>query len=140
MHFARNGIYTTTLWIAGFPGEREKDWQETMRFLKENSEYIYQADIWEYICFPREQSSSEEIEKHFMTKPVYPEEYDDLLIIKYYDLKSELAAPERFEKIRDFETLRVRLGVPNPYSLRELMAAQTRWRKLGHQKGKRRAF
>jgi radical SAM superfamily enzyme YgiQ (UPF0313 family) len=133
-NFARNGIGTSTLWIAGFPGEREADFQESLRFLEENHTHIYQADIWEFIASPREISGSEPSNSDFSTSPVYPEEFDDLLLIKYYDLEKKGLSPERFDKICQFEKLRIRLGIPNPYSLKELMEANKRWVKLGHKK------
>jgi len=134
INFAKNGICTTTLWIAGFPGEDETDFQESMRFLKENHQVIYQADIWEFISSPRKLSVSEVTNSDFLTKPVYPEEFDDLLVIKYYDLEKNNLSSERFQRISQFEKLRMELDVPNPYSITDLLEAQTRWVKLGHQK------
>lgn len=133
-NFAESGISTTTLWIAGFPGERVEDFQESMRFLNDNHRFIYQADIWEFISSPRELSTSDESGSDFSTKPAYPEEFDDLLIIKYYDLAKMCLPQERFDRISQFEQLRMKLGVPNPYSLAELLNANKRWVKLGHTK------
>ncbi|MBI4682360.1 MAG: radical SAM protein [Nitrospirae bacterium] len=133
-NFAGSGICTSTLWIAGFPGEREEDFRESLRFLEENSRNIYQADIWEFISSPKKLSPSEDTGVDFATKPLYPEEFDDLLLIKYYDQESEGLAPERFDKISQFEELRMKLGVPNPYTLKELLEANKRWVKLGHKK------
>jgi radical SAM superfamily enzyme YgiQ (UPF0313 family) len=134
MNFAKNGVCTSTLWIAGFPGEREEDFQESLKFFEENHKYIYQADIWEFISSPKKLSDSEVTNSDFSTKPVYPEEFDDLLIIKYYDLENKGLSPERFEKITQFEKLRMKLGVPNPYTLKELLDANRRWVQLGHKK------
>jgi hypothetical protein len=131
-NFANNGICTSTLWIAGFPGEREEDFQESIRFLHENRTHIYQADIWEFISSPKKLSASEVTDSSFITKPVYPEEFDDLLLIKYYDLEEKGLSPERFEKISQFEKSRMKLGIPNPYTLKELIDANNRWIKLGH--------
>ncbi|MHA2038641.1 MAG: B12-binding domain-containing radical SAM protein [Promethearchaeota archaeon] len=131
-NFAQNGIITSTLWIAGFPGEREEDFKESMRFLSDNHKVIYQADIWEFISAPRKLSASDGTDNDFLTKPLYPEEFDDILLIKYYDLENKGLSPERFEKISQFENLRVKLGIPNPYSLKELLEAQARWVELGH--------
>ncbi|MHA2039546.1 MAG: B12-binding domain-containing radical SAM protein [Promethearchaeota archaeon] len=136
MNFAKNGIYTSTLWIAGFPGERKEDFQESIWFLEENHTNIYQADIWEFISSPKKLSASDGVNSDFWTKPVYPEEFDDLLIIKYYDLENKGSSAERFEKISQFEKARIKLGVPNPYKLKELLEANKRWVKLGHKKDK----
>lgn len=132
MNFAHNGIRASTLWIAGFPGERDEDFQCSIDFLNENNEFIYQADVAAFICAPKKIVSSESTGSGFLTKRVYPEEFDNLLIIKYYDLKNGPSSVERFDRIRRFEKTRVKLGIPNPYSLRELMEAHARWVKLGH--------
>lgn len=134
MNFAKNGICTSTLWIAGFPGEHDEDFQESMNFLEENHNYIYQADIWEFISMPKKLSASEGTDSDFLTKPLYPEEFDDLLLIKYYDQANKGLSPERFKKITQFEKLRMRLGIPNPYTLKELLEANRHWVKLGHKK------
>ena len=133
-NFAVNGICTSTLWIAGFPGETDENFRESIRFLEENSENIYQADIWEFIAMPRKIPRSNDSESDFSTKPMYPEEFDDMLLIKYFDQESTGLAPERFEKITRFEKARIKLGVPNPYTLRQLLEANKRWAKLGHKK------
>ena len=129
-NFAKNGINTSTLWIAGFPGESNDHFRESMDFLEENSANIYQADIWEFIAMPREIPASDDTESNFSTKLLYPEEFDDMLLIKYYDRKSSGLAPERFEKISQFEQLRMKLEVPNPYTLKELLKANKRWAQL----------
>ena len=139
-NFARAGIRTTTLWIAGFPGEREEDFQKSLSFLAENRASIYQADIWEYICPPRQISSSAGVESDFSTKPIYPDEFDDFFIFKYYDSKNGPPAQERFERISRFEKTRLELKVPNPYTITELWEADERWGTLGHQKGSARVF
>ncbi len=133
-NFAESGICTSTLWIAGFPGESDENFRESISFLEENSENIYQADIWEFIAMPRKIHTSDDTECDFSTKPLYPEEFDDMLLIKYYDQESTGLSPERFEKITLFEKARMKLGIPNPYTLMELLEANKRWAKLGHKK------
>lgn len=132
MNFADSGICTTTLWIAGFPGESERDFEESMEFLKENHRFIFQADIWEYVCLPARASYPEAEDSNFLTKRIYPGEFGGLLPIKYYDLEKDPSSFERFKRISKFEKLRMKLGIPNPYSIRELLEAQVRWMKLGH--------
>jgi len=134
INFAANGIYSTTLWMAGFPGETDDDFKESLNFLEDCHKYIYQADIWEFIYFPSQRGfiASETMDKDYSAKPVYPEEFNDFLIIKYYDLENGISSSERFERISQFERLRKKLCVPNPYSISELLEASTRWSRLGH--------
>jgi len=131
-NLSEKGIQTTTLWISGFPGERDADFQDTLRFLSENHRFIYQADIWEFISVPRRLTSHDISDRNFLTRPLYPAEFDDLLLLIYYDQEVDNLSPERFEKIRRFEELRIKLGIPNPYSIMELLLAQKRWADLGH--------
>lgn len=56
-----------------------------------------------------------------------------MLVVKYYDLEDGISSPERFERVNKFEELRMKLGIPNPYSFRELVQAQNRWSDLGYQ-------
>jgi hypothetical protein len=133
--YARNGIFTTTLWIAGFPGEREEDFQESMKFLGENHRHIYQADAWEFVAFPPESSCPSD--GGFSVAPVYPAEFEDLLPVRYYDVRDGVPAAERFRRIAEFEKLRISLGVPNPYSVKELVEAAARWTALGHRGARR---
>ncbi|MCX5704312.1 MAG: radical SAM protein, partial [Candidatus Omnitrophica bacterium] len=140
MNFAQSGIKTTTLWIAGFPGESEADFQESIDFLNDNINSLYQADIWEFICSPSLIPSSESGSEDFSTKAMYPEEFDDLLVIKYYDLKNGPSPEVRFERIRRFEENRLKLGIPNPYSIKELISAHQRWVNLGHNRNESNFF
>ena len=134
MNFSNSGICTTTLWIAGFPGETEDDFRESLYFLQDCHKSIYQADIWEFIYFPSQGGfmGSEAMDKDYQVTPAYSEEFEDLLIIKYFDLENGLSTKERFERISEFERLRKKLGVPNPYSISELLEASTRWSRLGY--------
>lgn len=120
-NFASRGILTSTLWIAGFPGEHKNDFRESLIFFEKNHKFIYQADIWEYVDISSRNN-------------VYPQEFEDILFIKYSDCEGGLPSAERFERISQFEKLRIKLGVPNPYSARELIEAQQRWVTLGHRK------
>jgi len=130
-NFAANGIFTSTLWIAGFPGETEENFLESIGFLKDNHKNIYQADIWEFICSPEGFSIPDENINH-RAKPAYSEEFDDILPLRYYELENSISPAERFERINLFEKTRMDLGIPNPYSIIDLMKAKERWIELGH--------
>jgi len=122
---AQFGINTSTLWIAGFPGEQEEDFIQTLEFFKDNHPLIYQADVMEFVNLDGQPSPERE-------ESAYPDEFDSLLILKYQELKDGVPPAQRYERITRFEELRHKLGVPNPYSLNELVEAQLRWVKLGH--------
>jgi hypothetical protein len=129
--FSRHGIYTTTLWIGAFPGETAGDFQQSLDFLRENHRNIYQADIWEFICLP----TGREFQVGDRSWPIqrrYPAEFDDLLPVRYFET-GDISREERFDRIFEFERLRMELGIPNPYSMEELKQAHARWTELGHQ-------
>lgn len=130
-NFANNGVYTSTLWIAGFPGETKDNFLESMEFLKDNHKNIYQADIWEFVCAPEGFSIPEENINH-QAMPAYPEEFNDILPLRYYELENSISQAERFERINLFEKKRMELDIPNPYSIIDLLKANERWIKLGH--------
>jgi len=130
-NFADNGIYTSTLWIAGFPGETEENFLESIEFLRDNHKNIYQADAWEFICSPEGFSIPNENINH-QAEPAYPEEFNGILPLRYFELKDSISPAKRFERIRLFEETRMELGIPNPYSIIDLLKAKERWIKLGH--------
>jgi len=130
-NFANNGIYTSTLWIAGFPGETKENFLESIEFLKDNHKNIYQADIWEFVCSPEGFSIPDE-NINYQAKPTYSEEFNDILPLRYYELENSISPAERFERICLFEKMRMELEIPNPYSIIDLLKAKERWIKLGH--------
>lgn len=128
-NFANNGIFTSTLWIAGFPEETNEDFKESIDFLKENSKYIYQADVWEFVPSPEGFVSAT---REYKAKLTYPEEFNDMLVLKYYELEDTVSKTEKFERIAEFEKARIEAGVPNPYSIMDLFLAEKRWMELGY--------
>lgn len=130
-NFARSGVYTSTLWIAGFPGETKKNFLESIAFLKKNRQNIYQADIWEFVCSPEGFFIAEEGISH-QARLAYPEELGSILPLRYFELEGSISSSERFERISLFEKARIRAGIPNPYSISDLLRAKDRWIKLGH--------
>ena len=124
---ARCGIQTSTLWIAGFPGEQDDDFEQTLEFFKNHHELIYQADIMEFVNLDGQPSEAG-------TSSAYPDAFDPLLVLKYEGLNQGVSPRERYERITRFEEMRYQLEVPNPYSLNELIEAQMRWVRLGHTK------
>ena len=49
---AKAGIKTTTYWIAGYPGETEEDFQQTLDLIEEMKNDIYEAEanpFWYYL-------------------------------------------------------------------------------------------
>ncbi len=130
-NLARNGIYTSTLWIAGFPGETKKNFLESVAFLKKNCQNIYSADIHEYVYSLKSLSLAGN-GINCRAKPVYPEELVKALPLQYFEPESSLSARERFRRISLFEKARIKAGIPNSSLISDASRAKDRWIKLGH--------
>ena len=124
------GIRTSTLWIIGYPGEDEEHFQETLDFLTNYHEYIYAADPWQFIFHPTGLVSSESFESEYGMYQLYPDEFTDTLLVKYYELKNVAGLKEKFKRISRVDLHLKKLGVPNPYSIMELSLANRRWKEL----------
>jgi radical SAM superfamily enzyme YgiQ (UPF0313 family) len=126
---AEAGIKTTTYWVIGHPGETENDFQQTLGLLEELSDVIYQAEPTplEYVYSGQACSKDWETKR----KSALPEKASKEMLISYNWILD--CNPQRdvvVERICRFDILRRKLGIPNPYSLREHNMADKRWEKL----------
>ena len=93
-NLADAGIQTSTLWIVGFPEEDERAFQHSLDFLVEHRDAIYCADPWQFIFHPTVGSepvfgrlvASQSFETRYGMRRLYPEEFDDALLVQYYEL------------------------------------------------------
>lgn len=128
---AEESIHTSTLWMIGFPGETESDFQMTMNFVKEHHKCIYQTDPILFLYHPEGLSNSEGLGKTFGVQYRFSKALQEVLKINSYVLEKETSLPEKFDRIERFDALQEELGIPNPYTVRELFYADTRWSSLG---------
>lgn len=125
---AKAGIKTTTYWLVGHPGETEEDFQQTLDFLTE-----YKKDIWEAECdyFNFNYSGQAHSGKWSENRvPVYPEEAREMLIINKWALDQYPPRHEMYNRVSRFVRHCNKLGIPNPYSLKEIFRADQRWKEL----------
>ncbi len=124
------GIKTTTYWVVGHPGETDDDFLETMQFLRDNASSIYEADWHPFYFFPQGQVYSKKWDRTYGTQPKYPEEFAELLLTQIWTLKTQPTPEQVFDRMNLFRTTCQEAGIPNPYSLAEIMDADERWTRL----------
>lgn len=126
---AHAGIKTSTLWLIGHPGETEADFQETLDFIEEYRDYFYDAEPTPFWYHLKGQSNSDEWYKAESVL-LYPETAADALITQTWVLDCEPSREVIYDRLNRFVAHIRRLGIPNPYTLQEIHAADVRWQKL----------
>jgi radical SAM superfamily enzyme YgiQ (UPF0313 family) len=122
------GIKTTTYWVIGFPGESEEDFQMTLDLVEELKNDIYQAEINPFWYVPYGQVNSQKwLPK---SRLLYPAWSRDLLILQQWVLDEEPSREERYRRVNRFALHCKKIGIPNPYSMKEIHHADYRWRQL----------
>lgn len=125
---ANAGIKTTTYWLIGHPGETEEDFQQTLDFIEENKNNIYEAECEYFNYYYAGQTNSDKwADKRI---PVYPQQARDMLIIQKWGVDGEPSREEIFRRVARFVQHCEKLGIPNPYSLNEVYQADERWKNL----------
>lgn len=127
-NFANAGIKTTAYFVIGYPGETEVDFQQTLDFLEELKNEIWEAECNPFYYYYVGQSNTNRwAEKR---KLLYPQYAADLLISQTWILDCEPSREERFKRMYRFARHCKKLGIPNAYSTEEIFAADKRWKIL----------
>jgi len=127
---AYTGIKTTTYWVIGHPGETEKDFQATLDLITEMKDDIYEADCNPFIYFPSGQVSSDQWAKERKNRLLYPAEYREMMLVQTWVLDVPPSREETYQRVNRFTAHCRELGIPNPYTLRDIYHADERWKKL----------
>ncbi|UCH98244.1 MAG: radical SAM protein [Candidatus Aminicenantes bacterium] len=127
---AHAGIKTTTYWVIGYPGETEKDFQQTLDLIEELKDDIYEADCNAFSYFLTGQVNSEEWARNNKSHLLYPEEFTDMLLLQTWILQGEPSREETNQRMNLFSEHCKKLGIPNPYTLQEIYKADERWKSL----------
>jgi radical SAM superfamily enzyme YgiQ (UPF0313 family) len=122
---ANAGIKTTTYWVIGHPGETEADFSQTLELLEELKNDIYEAECNPFIFGYTGQAKTRRWEDKRVL--LYPEEANDMLVIRTWRVDCPPSREETYERVNRFAGCCRRLGIPNPYSLREIYQADNRW-------------
>lgn len=125
---AEAGIKTTTYWLIGHPGETEADFQQTLDFLTQCKNHIWEAEC-EYFNY---NYSGQSFSPGWSSKRklVYPPQFREMLMVNKWEVGGEPTRQEIMSRVNRFVHHCEKLGIPNPYSLQEIYQADLRWKKL----------
>jgi hypothetical protein len=126
------GVITSTLWIVAYPGETVQEFNDTLTFIRENRNNIYQSDAWLFQYHPAGLAHSGEIESERGSRTRYSSEINRILAVAPYVVDRDMSPRERFERLEEFVRTMKELEIPNPYSIYEWTSAEGRWNSLGH--------
>ncbi|HEX3045915.1 MAG TPA: radical SAM protein [Bacillota bacterium] len=122
------GIKTTTYFVIGYPGETEADFQQTLDFVAELKDNIWETECNPFYFFYNGQTNSDRWANRRM--PIYPDFARDILISQTWTLNCEPLREETYHRLFRFCEHCRTLGIPNPYSYQDIFAADERWKKL----------
>jgi radical SAM superfamily enzyme YgiQ (UPF0313 family) len=127
---ASAGIKTSTLWLVGHPGETEEDFLLTLELIEECKDFIYDAEGTPFWYFLSQQPGSAEWNRANPHRLLYPQWAADMLMVQTWYLDTQ---PEReiiYQRLNRFVRHLETLGIPNPYSLKDVFRADERWQGL----------
>lgn len=127
-NFALAGVKTTTYWVIGHPGETEEDFQMTLDLITELKNSIYQSECNPFLYYYAGQNSSGNWQEH--RELLYPESARDMLVFDSWTLNLEPVREVAYERMHRFVAHCESLGIPNPYSFKEIFDTDRRWKKL----------
>ncbi len=127
---SRAGIKTTTYWVIGHPGETETDFQQTLDLIEEMKDELYEADCNPFYYYLTGQVHSDAWAGVSRGQLLYPPGADQMLMLQTWILDIPPTREETYRRLNRFVEHCMRLGIPNPYSLREIHSADERWKKL----------
>ncbi len=127
---ALSGIKTTTLWVIGHPGETDEDFLETLDIIEKFSEDIYEAECRPFYYYEQGQVGSPQWGERVKKQPLYPGKFQDMLLFRNWVLDCEPSRQVTYERVNQFVNRCKELGIPNPYSLKDIYQADVRWTKL----------
>lgn len=125
---ASAGIKTTAYIVIGHPDETEEDFQMTLDLMEEMKDYIWQAEPNPfYYHYAGQFASDSWADKRML---LYSESARDMLVFDTWTLNCYPLREERYDRVHRFMMHCKKLGIPNPYSAKEIYDADERWKRL----------
>ena len=124
------GIKTSTLWIVGHPEETEEDFQQTLDLIEELKDFIYDVEGTPFWYHLDGQVNSSQWLKQYKRALLYPENAREMLISQTWIVDCEPHREEIYRRLNRLVKHLHRLGIPNPYTMQEILQADMRWQKL----------
>ncbi len=137
-NLAAAGIETYTFWLVGFPGEDERAFQTSLDFLRECKDSIYCADPAPFMFHPTTGTepvfgrlvASESFEAQYGMHRRYPEEFDDALLVTYFELDIPDIVAMRTDRLERMCAVMEEAGIPRVYTMLDWRRADLRWKDL----------
>ncbi|MCP4158294.1 MAG: radical SAM protein [bacterium] len=126
---AAAGIKATTYWAVGHPGETEEDFQETLDFITEMQDDIYEAEADPFRYFYAGQGSSDSWSEQGNSL-VYPEEFSDMLLVKTWTVNAYPSREIVYDRLCRFKEHCRKLNITNLDSVTEIYNSDVRWKSL----------
>ncbi len=127
---AQVGIKTSTYWVIGFPGETEDDFAETLDLIEKMKDNIWEAECNPFWYYPSAQVGSDSWFRDNGVSLLYPERFSDRFFVRSWVVDGDPKREVIYDRVRRFMEHCTRLGVPNPYTLRDIYLADERWKQL----------
>ncbi|MGO4294301.1 B12-binding domain-containing radical SAM protein [Chitinophaga sp. RAB17] len=125
------GIKTTTYWIVGHPGETEEDFQMTLDVIEEMADFIWEAEPNPFGYYLTGQVNSDKWMSAYKRQTIFSEEYTEMLQVQTWEMQGcEPVREEIYRRVNRFVEHCYKLGIPNPYSEKEIYDADVRWKRL----------
>lgn len=124
---ANAGIKTTTFWVIGHPEEAEEDFLQTLNLIKEIKDNIYEADCNPFYYYLSGQSHSDRWAHKYRSALLYPDWAKEMLITQTWYLDCRPTRKVVYQRLNRFVDHCRKLGIPNPYTLDDIAAADRRW-------------
>lgn len=124
------GIKTTTYWIIGYPGETEEDFKQTLNLVEEIKDDLYEVMCEPFYYFVGGQVNSDEWIKENNIHPIYNDSERKMTLTQTWEMECEPSRKVRYERLNKFVAHCEKLGIPTPYTVKEIDYADTRWKLL----------